>query len=170
MSIILGIIGVLLGIGLVIWLVGIVFGLVVIIVKYTAIAVWYILKFAFYLSIPVGLIALHVYLFQLIGWYALAVAAGFVLIGVLIYRNRPETLESRVKRYFQEYEMASGDDLLTRVDGNVEADALIDVLNRFIKRGLVEEVDFGANNDSLFRWTEKRHYAQGVVTKHITLD
>jgi len=166
MSIILGIIGVILAIGLAIALLG----AVIQIVKYLFIALYYLLKWALIAAVPIGLVVLFVYLFQTIGFWTIGVFAVFLFLLWVLKKALPDSVETRVSRVFHEYEMATFDDLVRMTAGGPSEDAVARAVEKLYKQGKIEVVDFGTDDKQLFRWTEKRHYPQGVVTTHITVD
>ncbi|MBE7681632.1 hypothetical protein [Paenibacillus sp. P13VS] len=166
MAIILGIIGIVLGIGLIVFLISLVISLV----KLVFVALYYIVKWALIIAVPVAIIAFFIYLFTVIGAWALLVIAACVLAIWLIRYLGPEPLEIRVTRVFHENEIASMEDLLNKVEGAPGRQALVNVLEQLHQQGKVEIIEFGLEGSMLFRWTEQRDYPQGVITTHFIVD
>ncbi|MFK0524708.1 hypothetical protein ACINKY_21140 [Paenibacillus illinoisensis] len=166
MAIILGIIGIVLGIGLIVFLISLVISLV----KLVLVALYYIVKWALIIAVPVAIIAFFIYLFTVIGAWALLVIAACVLVIWLIRYLGPEPLEMRVTRVFHENEIASMEDLLNKVEGAPSRQALVNVLEQLHQQGKVEIIEFGLEGSMLFRWTEQRDYPQGVITTHFIVD
>ncbi|NUU74803.1 hypothetical protein [Paenibacillus xylanilyticus] len=166
MAIILGIIGIVLGIGLIVFLISLVISLV----KLVFVALYYIVKWAMIIAVPVAIIAFFIYLFTVIGAWALLVIAACVLVIWLIRYLGPEPLEIRVTRVFHENEIASMEDLLNKVEGAPSRQALVNVLEQLHQQGKVEIIEFGLEGSMLFRWTEQRDYPQGVITTHFIVD
>lgn len=166
MAIILGIIGIVLGIGLIVFLISLVISLV----KLVFVALYYLVKWALIIAVPVAIIAFFIYLFTVIGAWALLVIAACVLVIWLIRYLGPEPLEIRVTRVFHENEIASMEDLLNKVEGAPSRQALVNVLEQLHQQGKVEIIEFGLEGSMLFRWTEQRDYPQGVITTHFIVD
>ncbi|WP_405130899.1 hypothetical protein MHB43_29150 [Paenibacillus sp. FSL H8-0317] len=166
MAIILGIIGIILGIGLIVFLVSLVISLV----KLLFVALYYIVKWALIIAVPVAIFAFFIYLFTVIGAWTLIVIVACVLVIWLIRYLGPETLENRVTRVFHENEIASMEDLLNKVEGVPSRQALVNVLEQLHQQGKVEFIEFGLEGSILFRWTEQRDYPQGVITTHLMVD
>lgn len=166
MAIILGIIGIVLGIGLIVFLISLVISLV----KLVLVALYYIVKWALIIAVPAAIIAFFIYLFTVIGAWALLVIAACVLVIWLIRYLGPEPLEIRVTRVFHENEIASMEDLLNKVEGAPGRQALVNVLEQLHQQGKVEIIEFGLEGSMLFRWTEQRDYPQGVITTHFIVD
>ncbi|WFA84708.1 hypothetical protein [Paenibacillus amylolyticus] len=166
MAIILGIIGIILGIGLIVFLVSLVISLV----KLLFVALYYIVKWALIIAVPVAIFAFFIYLFTVIGAWTLIVIAACVLVIWLIRYLGPETLENRVTQVFHENEIASMEDLLNKVEGVPSRQALVNVLEQLHQQGKVEFIEFGLEGSILFRWTEQRDYPQGVITTHLMVD
>jgi len=167
--VIVAIIAGIIGIFLVIGLIGMILGAAVAIVKMLFEVVVFLLKWVLILSIPVGIIGGFVYLFTIIGYWAIIGFAGFCLLVWLIMRLGPESLETRVTRYFQTHEMASLQDLNNKLEGNPDFREINSLLTKMAQKGKVEIVDLGTGK-KLYRWTEKRDYAQGVITSHLNVD
>lgn len=166
MGIILGIIGVVIAIGLFFFLVGLVISLV----KLIFVVLYHIVKWALIIAVPVAVLAFFVYLFTVIGIWALA---ALVVCGGLIWLIKllgPESLETRVTRVFHEYEIASMEDLMSKVDGSPDSKALVKILEKLHQQGKVEFMEFGIEGNMLFRWNEHRDYPQGVITTHLIVD
>lgn len=166
MAIILGIIGIVIGIGLIVFLISLVISLV----KLVFVALYYLVKWALIIAVPVAIIAFFIYLFTVIGAWALLVIAACVLVIWLIRYLGPEPLEIRVTRVFHENEIASMEDLLNKVEGAPSRQALVNVLEQLHQQGKVEIIEFGLEGSMLFRWTEQRDYPQGVITTHFIVD
>ncbi|WP_339284437.1 hypothetical protein [Paenibacillus sp. FSL R5-0486] len=166
MAIILGIIGIILGIGLIVFLVSLVISLV----KLLFVALYYIVKWALIIAVPVAIFAFFIYLFTVIGAWTLIVIVACVLVIWLIRYLGPETLENRVTRVFHENEIASMEDLLNKVEGVPSRQALVNVLEQLHQQGKVEFIEFGLEGSILFRWSEQRDYPQGVITTHLMVD
>ena len=165
MAIVGGIIAIVIGIFLFFFAVG----LIIMIFKGIFYLIAAILRGLLYLvkpAIGIGFLIGILYLFGFSGLILLGVA---ILLIYIIKAVTQEPLEKQVKKIFLKYEMSTISDLVEQLKGAHTYQEVREVIQQLIWDGKLEEIDFG-NKEEVYKWTENRSYAKGVVRKTITLD
>lgn len=164
MEIILVFLGVIIVVGLIGFVLAIV-GFIFRAIYSIAILIFRICVYLFKPAVAVGIIYLFNYLFGLVP----SAIALIIIISFWIYHTKAYSLEADVMRVFHQVEMGTFDEIHNHLKRSPSNRALNQVFHYYINRNSIEVIDFD-DKQSIYHWTEKRHYPNGVIRKEIHVD